>query len=361
MASAPRYSASVADPKKPAALTGRTHTWAVDVAGQLKYGRSLMRIHVLHHGRCFDGAASAALFGAFMRARHGDGIENVYIPKHHRRGDPFEPHDFEGADEVVIVDFRYSQHPGLTWYFDHHRSAFQLPGDREHFEAQTNGQYFHDAAAPSCTGFLAKIVAKRFGFDTKPHAELIRWAEIIDSAAFPSPEVAVLYQEPAMQLAAFIQTADQPDAITRFIEALLVTPLAELATQPWIQAIVEPRLERHQADIELIRRLGRIRGDVFEYDLLAEGPRVLSHFIPYYLAPQVTYTVGTYAHHDGDLRLSVGFNPWLGEGLRKHDLAELCERYGGGGHPFVAGASFPTEQLAQLHRARTELVEILRA
>jgi hypothetical protein len=321
-----------------------------------------MRVHVLHHGRCFDGAASAALFGAFMRARHGDDVETVYIPKHHRRGDPFDPPDFEGADEVAVVDFRYTQHPSLSWYFDHHRSAFQLPGDREHFDrlAQT-GQRFHDATAPSCTGYLADILANEFGFDTSAHAELIRWAEIIDSAGFPTPKLAVLYEDPAMHLAAWIQSADDPDAIARFIEALLVTPLDELAGQDWIRAIVEPRLVRHRADIELIRRVGRIDGGVFHYDLLAEGPRILSHFIPYYLEPEVTYTVGTYAHSDGDLRLSVGFNPWLGSVVREHDLAELCERYGGGGHPFVAGASFPTEQLAQVHRARTEIVDVLRA
>jgi hypothetical protein len=319
-----------------------------------------MRVHVLHHGRCFDGAASAALFGAFMRARHGAGIETVYIPKHHRRGDPFDEPDFAGADEVAVVDFRYTQHPALTWYFDHHRSAFQLPGDREHFDARPPGQHFHDASARSCTGYLATLLAEQFDFDTSAHAELIRWAEIIDSAAFPSPEVAVLYEDPAMHLAAWIQTADEPEAIARFIEALLVTPLAELAAEPWIREIVEPRLERHRADIELIRRLGRIVGDVFEYDLLAEGPRVLSHFIPYYLAPDVPYTVGTYAHLDGDLRLSVGFNPWLAAAGRKHDLAEICERYGGGGHPFVAGASFAMEQLAQVHQARDEIVAILR-
>jgi hypothetical protein len=320
-----------------------------------------MRVHVLHHGRCFDGAASAALFGAFIRARHGARVEIRYIPKHHRRGDPFDAADFAGADEAAVVDFRYTQHPALTWYFDHHRSAFQLPGEREHFEADRSGQRFHDASAPSCTGYLAAITGERFGFDSSAHAELIRWAEIIDSAAFSSPEDAVLYEQPAMRLAAWIQTAADVAAIHRFIEALLVTPLAELAEQDWIRAIVEPRLEAHRVDIELIRRLARVEGRVFEYDLLNEAPRVLSHFIPYYLAPEVTYTVGTYAHLDGDLRLSVGFNPWLVGEARQHDLAELCERYGGGGHPFVAGASFPVEQLAQAHRARAEIVEILRS
>jgi hypothetical protein len=321
-----------------------------------------MRVHVLHHARCFDGAASAALFSAFMRARHGSDIELVYIPKHHRQGDPFDDVDFVGADELAVLDFRYTQRPGLTWYFDHHRSAFQLPGDRSHFEAraqQGSGHYFHDAKAPSCTGYLAKIAAEQFGFDVSAHAELIHWAEIIDTASFPSPEAAVLYEQPAMQLAAWIQAAEQPEAIARFIEALLDTPLARLAEADWVRELVEPRLAAHHEDIELIRRLGRREHDVFVYDLVDEGPRILSHFIPYYLVPDCTYSVGVYAHPDGDLRLSVGFNPWQGRELRSHDLAELCERHGGGGHPYVAGASFTRDQIGQLRAAAQDIVASL--
>ncbi|PRQ05902.1 hypothetical protein ENSA5_00130 [Enhygromyxa salina] len=321
-----------------------------------------MRVHVLHHARCFDGAASAALFSAFMRGRHGQAIELVQIPKHHQRGDPFVDADFEGADEAAVVDFRYTQRPGLTWYFDHHRSAFQLPGDRAHFEADRSGQRFHDPAVPSCTGYLAEIAHGRFGFDASAHAELIRWAEIIDSAAFASPEAAVLYEDPAMRLAAWIQTATDPEAITAFIEALLVTPLATLAEAAWIREIVEPRLECHREDIELMRRLGRTEGGIFVYDLIDEGPRVLSHFIPYYLAPDTTYTVGIYAHPDGDLRLSAGFNPWFDPGRRTHDLAQLCERHGGGGHPFVAGASFTADEgVARVRAVQAEIVASLRA
>jgi hypothetical protein len=138
----------------------------VDLVHPPPYPARRMRVHVLHHGRCFDGAASAALFGAFMRARHGSQIELVYVPKHHRRGDPFEDADFVGADEAAVVDFRYTQHPQLTWYFDHHRSAFQLPGDRAHFEAREGVQRFHDPTAPSCTGYLAKVLGEQFGFDS---------------------------------------------------------------------------------------------------------------------------------------------------------------------------------------------------
>ena len=315
-----------------------------------------MRVHVLHHGRCFDGAASAALFSAFMRHRHGDAIDVVYLPKDHRRGDPFGDADFHGADEAAIVDFRYSQRPQLTWYFDHHRSAFQLPGDREHFDADGGGQRFHDPRAPSCTGYLAKIAHEQFGFEASAHEELITWAEIIDSAAFESPESAVLYEQPAMQLAAWIQSASEPAAITAFIEALLVTPMDTLAQASWIRELVEPRLVAHREDIELIRRVARRDASVFVYDLLDEGPRVLSHFIPYYLAPATTYSVGIYAHPDGSLRLSAGFNAWLERDHRRHDLAGLCERHGGGGHPFVAGASFPGDAGDQARAALADIV-----
>ncbi|NVB41934.1 hypothetical protein G6O69_29155 [Pseudenhygromyxa sp. WMMC2535] len=320
-----------------------------------------MRVHVLHHGRCFDGAASAALFAAFMRARHGEGIELRYLPKAHRRGDPFEDADFAGADEAAILDFRYTQREGLTWYFDHHRSAFQLEGDRAHFDADRSGQKFHDPSAPSCTGYLARIVRARFGVDLSAHAELIAWAERIDSAAFASPEEAVLYEQPAMRLAAWIQIADDPDEIAAFIEALLTTPLATLAETEAIRAKVEPRLAAHREDIALVRARGHIHEGVFVYDLLDDPPRVLSHFIPYYIAPEISYCVGAYTHVDGELRLSVGFNPWHDRDTRRHDLGALCERHGGGGHPYVAGASFPASATDQLRAALAEIAATLGA
>ena len=127
-----------------------------------------MSVNVLHHGMCFDGAASAALFTAFLRRQAGaEGFR--YIPKDHCPGDPYVNADFD-ADEVVGLDFRYSQDARMTRFFDHHRSAFQLAGDREHFEADRSGRKFHDASARSCAGYIARVVraevplAEMFGY-----------------------------------------------------------------------------------------------------------------------------------------------------------------------------------------------------
>jgi hypothetical protein len=56
---------------------------------------------------------------------------------HKAGGSAIDPALFTG-DENAIVDFRYSQSPKLTWWFDHHVSAFQMPGDEESFRADTS-------------------------------------------------------------------------------------------------------------------------------------------------------------------------------------------------------------------------------
>ena len=147
-----------------------------------------MRLRVLYHGNCFDGCSSAGVFARFYRERIAKGpVDVVYPPAgtQGRRRNRFAADCFDG-DENACVDFRYSQDPRLTWWFDHHASAFQLAGDEDHFRADATGRKFYDPAAKSCTKFLADTVAAKFGFDTAPLAELIEWAEIIDGALFPT-------------------------------------------------------------------------------------------------------------------------------------------------------------------------------
>jgi hypothetical protein len=95
-----------------------------------------MRLRVLYHGNCFDGCSSAGVFSRFYRERIAKGpIDIAYRPLEHKgAAHPFSADCFDG-DENACVDFRYSQDPRLTWWFDHHASAFQLAGDEDHFRA----------------------------------------------------------------------------------------------------------------------------------------------------------------------------------------------------------------------------------
>ena len=140
------------------------------------------------------------VFSRFYRERIRPDATLTYQGLSHQAGGaPVSDSAFQG-DENAIVDFRYSQSPKLTWWFDHHASAFQNDGDEAHFLADRSGRKFHDARRKSCTVFLADIARERFGFDPGPMVELLEWAEIIDGAQFPSLQMAVGLREPALQL-----------------------------------------------------------------------------------------------------------------------------------------------------------------
>jgi hypothetical protein len=318
-----------------------------------------MRVHVLHHANCFDGAASSAIFGAFYR-RHIDArAELHYVPKQHRPGDPFRPSDFE-ADDVAVLDFRYTTHPRLGWFFDHHASAFQLPGERAHFESQDRARRFYDPRAPSCAGFVAKCVAADFGFDPAPHEELLRWAELIDSAAFPDPSMPVTLAEPALRLMTFAEQNRDPAATAQFIEDLAARSFDEIAASDYVRDCLAPVLERHRGDIALLAQRCRAHDGVVEFELLDQPPRAYNKFIPYYHHPRIRYVVGLSIGPDGSIKLTAGYNPWLPRDAREHDISVLCEQFGGGGHPFVGGASFDLADRDAAVAAQRQIAAVLR-
>ena len=81
-------------------------------------------------------------------------------------------------------------------------------------------------------------------------------------------------------------------------------------------------------------------------------------FIPYYLYPEANYTVSL-MQSPKRMKVSVGWNPWI-KAQRKHNLAAICERYGGGGHPVVAAISFEPTAVEQARKAAEDIVAELR-
>ena len=315
-----------------------------------------MSVNVLHHGMCFDGAASAALFTAFFERRAGAQAFH-YIPKDHGPGDPYVDQDFD-ADEVVGLDFRYTQNPRMTWFFDHHRSAFQLPGDRQHFAADRSGRKFHDPNARSCASYIAQVVRREFSVDLCEHAELIRWAELIDSASFPSPEMPVRLEAPALRLMTFVESNSDTTLVAPFIRDLLCLPMHVHAQASYVETALRPRLEQHQRDIALLKEHQQVQGGILSFTLLDRPGRSYNKFIPYYHCPKIRYVVGLLRAPGGRLKITAGYNPWLPKPEREHNLAAILEPFGGGGHPFVAGCAFAEND--EEHAIRAQLAIIAR-
>jgi len=316
-----------------------------------------VRVRICFHDRCFDGAASAAIFSRFYRERIHPDTEFCYTGLTHKASQPFEDGLFDG-DENAIVDFKYSPSPRLTWWFDHHQSAFLRPEDAEHFQQDRSGKKFYDPTYKSCTKFLATVAQEKFGFDAAPLAELIRWGDIIDGAQFTSPESAVALAEPAMQLALVIEAAPEANLVPRLIPELAVRSLAEMIELPAVKKHLGALLERHRRSVDILRERTDYRGGVVYFDVSDLDLEGYNKFIPYYLYPDALYSVGVSAS-PGRAKVSVGTNPWK-EASAEVNLASLCEKYGGGGHARVAAISFGPGDLVKARQAAKEIAAALR-
>ena len=323
----------------------------------------LMRFCVLHHNQCFDGACSAAVFTKFHRECIGGADEYEYLGLAHSASGGI-PESVFGPDENAIVDFKYTPSPRLTWWFDHHQSAFLTEEDRAHFNLGQRGplgmRHFFDPDMVSCTSFIAAVGKSRFGFDISGLGELLYWADIVDGARFESAKMAVEIQEPALKLAMVIENAEGPDFIPRIIPLLTTMPLAEIVRQTFIQEKISPLMRKHTAAMELIRKRAELIDGVIFFDLLDRETEALSKFIPYYYYPQATYTVAV-TRSTFRTKISVGTNPWTKIPPNQlENIAEICERYGGGGHARVGAISFGADEEDRARIAATKIAAELR-
>ena len=327
-------------------------------AFSLKSGEeSCVKVRVFYHYKCFDGTASAALFSRFYqdRMRHDAAFEFTGLV--HRAGSLFNEEDFDG-DENAIVDFKYSPSPKISWWFDHHESAFLTPADAEHYRKNDKSQKFYDPDYKSCTKFLSHVARQQFGFDPAPVAELIEWADIIDGAQFPSSKMAVEMAEPALKLTMVIESTNDVSFPGRLIPLLVREPLQQVIAEPFVSVLIPPLMERHTQSIEILKQRSEckyrtIYFDITDYDL--EG---YNKFIPYYLHPESVYSVGL-SSSSFRVKVAVGSNPWA-EKNNMVNLARICERYGGGGHARVGAISFPPDKADEARKAAAEIVKELR-
>jgi len=312
-----------------------------------------MKLRLLYHGHCFDGVASAATFTRFYTERIHPAAEVNYAGLLHRPGNLFDLALLDG-DENAIVDFKYAATEKLTWWFDHHQSAFLTPADEAHFRADHSGKKFLDATRKSCTEFIADVAHNQFGFDDETLRDLIHWAHIIDGALYESAAQCVELKEPALQLMQVIESDPDDKFIEQIIRELTVRSLDEVATGAEVQRRFQPILKQHLETLDAVRHKAIFARDVVQFDLVDEGYEGFNKFIPYYLFPEATYTVAlTRGSHR--TKISVGSNPWAPR-PRTHNIAQICERYGGGGHAVVGAISLKPDEVEKGRAIVKEIV-----
>ena len=334
-----------------------------------------MDCRVFYHDHCFDGACSASVFTRFHRECIGTAREFSYSGLMHGAAGSLVDESAFIVGENAIVDFKYSASPKVTWWFDHHQSAFLTAEDRRDFlawQAQANsakvlaarrpsaGGKFYDPAYISCTSLIADVARERFGFDTTPLKDLIYWANIVDGAKYESAQSAVEMDAPAMKLTMAIESSG-PGFVPRVIPLLTEMSLQEVLDQPFIQAELGPLMEQHRAGIELLRERTALERGVVTFDITDRLTEGYNKFIPYYLHPAAVYNVGL-SRSSFRAKVAVGTNPWtkLPE-AELTNIAEICERYGGGGHARVGAVSYSPDKVDDARKAAGEIAALLRA
>jgi len=317
----------------------------------------MTKVRLCFHDRCFDGTASAALFYRFYRERFDQNAEFGFTGMTHRAAQPWEAGLFDG-DENVIVDFKFSNSPKVTWWFDHHQSAFLTPADAEQFRKHAGPHMFYEPDYKSCTKLIATIAKEKFGFDTKPLADLIHWGDIIDGAQYPTPQSAVELAEPATQLALVIEAAPENGLPAKIIPELAYRPLSEMVKLPLVAKHLESLLERHRKSIEILRERIEARDGVIFFDVSDMDLEGYNKFIPYLLHPECVYSVSVSASAVR-AKVSLGTNPW-NQASANQNLASLAEEFGGGGHPRVSAISFEPGDLQRAREVARGLAAALR-
>ena len=315
-----------------------------------------MKLRILYHGNCFDGVSSAAVFSKFYWAKINPNAQIAYSPTMHRAGNAFDEAQFDG-DENAIVDFKYSPDKRLTWWFDHHQSAFLNPEDEAHFRADDSGKKFLDINSKSCAEFIARVAKEKFDFHDETLAELIRWARIIDGALYDSPAQCVELRSPALKLMQIIEGEKDEKFVEKIIRWLTEKSLDAIVESKEIQTKLKPIVENHWKTVEIIKEKSVYERGVVSFDLVESGIDGYNKFIPYYFYPQTTYTVSL-SKSSFRTKVSVGSNPWSPR-PRLHNIAEICERYGGGGHAVVAAISLAPEELDAGRKIMLEIIEQL--
>jgi hypothetical protein len=156
-----------------------------------------------------------------------------------------------------------------------------------------------------------------------------------------------------------IEASRDPGLMDRIIRDMQKRSLDEILSDPFIDAQFQPLFERHRLTIDLIREATVFLKGVAYFDLSGHDVEGYSKFAPYYLYPDCVYSVGVSLSPTRS-KVSVGFNPWS-RSPRRHNLASICERYNGGGHPVVGAISYRPDEIELARETARAIASELRS
>lgn len=285
-------------------------------------------LRTLYYHHDYDGLVAAAMVQATTPTEL-DLRPVQYEPNLNWTGRSLPP-------DTGIVDFLY--HHEATFWVDHHVTTFASEAIRQNFRPDP----FHVFAphAASCPGVIIGLP----WFDRGRHwDDYVRWADIIDGAAYESPAQANDLANPHLLLSYVIAELENPDVLAMVVRAVTLRSASQVLELPELQAIAA-RVLRDDARIrQRLSKLLQLRGQVA---ILDQSTSAIPYrrYLAYECHPQTRYGIGLYRSDDATI-VSVGENPWNEPG--PVHLGELCREFGGGGRRATAGVPMRSAEAAR--------------
>jgi hypothetical protein len=319
-----------------------------------------MRVVIATHGNCMDGLASSALFAHLIRHVEPGASEFEYRTCIYGPTPVAFGPEFLDGHINAILDYRFYSGPELSWYFDHHATAFSSAEDRDRFKARVgSGQFHFDSTSASCAGLIGRVARQQFGLPLGHLEPLVEFADSVDSARYGSAREALDRSSARSRFLAVVERYGNDEFFRNIAARLLETPLDQVVELPEISMAYAAIAREQQEFLDHVQRCSEDRGAVVVTDITDREHPTFAKFANYLLFPESTYSV-LLGRIPGALKISVGFNPW-GPKPRSHDLGSICSRFGGGGHLVVGGVSFASEDVSAARAVLSKIVDLLEA
>lgn len=276
------------------------------------------------HSPCFDGIASAVLTLDFLERSQNWNFEEIRSVNYDSRAGwlskrPRKP--------FAVVDFLY--HPDAEFWADHHQTSFLKPSHRELFEAQKTPYHIYDSKSGSCAKLLWSILAKRFNHRNSRFAELVKWADKIDSARYRSVEEAIIGPYPALNINRSLVITKDPNYPAWLVTQLRKQTLDQVGRLPEVVVKSDEAKTLIEAGLDRFSRTVRLDGkDIAVFDVDSSDV-LINRYSPYRFFPEARYSLGIVRLPDG-IKITAMRNPWMQ--FPSVYLGKVFERFGGGGH-----------------------------
>lgn len=292
-----------------------------------------MKFFIYHHND-FDGIASAAIFAKFLslkdKLKFSD-FEFVSID-----------YDLKGSwirnklkRPCAVIDFLY--HPNADWWFDHHDSTF-LNSARLKDEYKHSPQKYWNTKFLSCPSLLmthfSKYYSEYLNFFKKEYKDIIKWADIIDGAAYKSPKEIFGFKNKFLNINKTLGVNHSKKYSNSIIKSFFNNDLDSFFNSREYKKALAICKKKEREAISVIKKIIKVDHRIAFFDQ-SDYNLPFQRYLSYYLFPSSLYRIAIYKK-DKKYSISVNFNIWAKE-KNWINLGELCKQLGGGGR-FNVGA-----------------------